>query len=304
MQYYLAGSAAINPYQQGGLMEGIEVPPGEHVYPFSFQLPPVLPSSFEGRWGSVRYIVTATCVVPWACDVYQEAYVFIISHLDLNSMPQCANPFILTKSKTFCCLFCKSDPLNVEVTIPVTGYVPGQSIPISIDCENKSDVDVSAVQFRLVRYVVYTAHFPTTDYKSEKETVCSINAGPLKGGKTMECKQLLFIPNDTVPHLRNCGIISLDYKLEMEFVAPGCRGNLFSQIPITLGTIGLASFQSPEYAVGMNDISLSMQMGGQNQMVNMNAPQPQPPPPTGSGMGWTFNVGNQNNVGEYSKICI
>ena len=300
MQYYLAGSAASNQYQQGGLIQGIEVPPGEHIYPFSFQLPPVLPSTYEGKWGSVRYIVTATCVVPWATDVVMEARVFVMSHFDLNSMPQCANPFILTKSKTFCCLFCKSDPLTVEVTIPVTGYVPGQSIPISIDCENKSNVDVSAVLFRLVCNVVFTVQTPTVKTKHTKNVIRAINAGPLKGGKTMECKQLLFIPNDTVAHLRHCGIISLNYNLEMEFVAPGCRRNLYGEIPITLGTIGLASFQSPVNEAGMNDISLSMTMGGQNQMAINARP---PPSPKGS-IGWMVNGADQNIVGEYSKICI
>lgn len=51
--------------------------------------------------------------------------------------------------KTFCCLFCASPPLTVDVRAPVSGYCPGQKIPITIDIENKSNVQLHLVKIFL-----------------------------------------------------------------------------------------------------------------------------------------------------------
>lgn len=60
----------------------------------------------------------------------------------------------LELEKTFCCCWCKSGPLSVIVGIPVTGYVSGQEIPISAECDNNSNVAVTSLKFTLrkVRY--------------------------------------------------------------------------------------------------------------------------------------------------------
>ena len=41
-----------------------EIPAGRHRYPFTFQLPPNIPSSFESAHGSVHYTLTATLSRP------------------------------------------------------------------------------------------------------------------------------------------------------------------------------------------------------------------------------------------------
>lgn len=51
--------------------------------------------------------------------------------------------------KTFCCLFCASAPLSVDVQAPVSGYCPGQVIPIEVDVENKSNVQLHLVKIFL-----------------------------------------------------------------------------------------------------------------------------------------------------------
>ena len=38
---------------------------GDYSFPFSFTLPPNLPSSFEVWHGHIRYRITATIDVPW-----------------------------------------------------------------------------------------------------------------------------------------------------------------------------------------------------------------------------------------------
>lgn len=65
----------------------IILPPGKYSYPFQFQLPPNLPSSFEGQHGYIRYWVKATIEKPWSYEHVTKTAFSVISALDLNSLP-------------------------------------------------------------------------------------------------------------------------------------------------------------------------------------------------------------------------
>lgn len=54
-------------------------------------------------------------------------------------------------SKTFCCLCCGSPPLTVNYSLPVRGYVPGQSMPIKVNVENSSGITVDTVKLILCK---------------------------------------------------------------------------------------------------------------------------------------------------------
>lgn len=53
------------------------------------------------------------------------------------------------KTKSFCCLCCASGPLSLNVSLPVRGYVSGQSMPIKVNVENQSGVEVTTVKLIL-----------------------------------------------------------------------------------------------------------------------------------------------------------
>jgi len=57
---------------------------GTHKYPFSFTLPPTVPSSYEGHHGYVRYITTATMDCPQEFDPVTLSAFTVLSVLDLN----------------------------------------------------------------------------------------------------------------------------------------------------------------------------------------------------------------------------
>ena len=59
-------------------------PAGVHPYNFSFNLEPGLPSSFEGKYGYVRYECKARIDKPWQFDDNAKVAFTVISHLDLN----------------------------------------------------------------------------------------------------------------------------------------------------------------------------------------------------------------------------
>jgi len=68
--------------------ESSQLDAGTHRYPFTFSLPPTVPSSFEGFSGSVRYTAEATMERPGKFDRNTRSAFTVISGVDLNLEPQ------------------------------------------------------------------------------------------------------------------------------------------------------------------------------------------------------------------------
>ena len=62
------------------------LPEGDYVYPFQFKLPLGLPTSFEGTYGHIRYLVKATIDRPWKFDHKTIQPLTINEQVDLNTM--------------------------------------------------------------------------------------------------------------------------------------------------------------------------------------------------------------------------
>jgi len=71
--------------------DSLLLPAGVHSFPFQYKLPSDLPaSSFEGRWGQVRYTVKAVLQRPWKFDIERERDFVVMTVLDLNDEPELA----------------------------------------------------------------------------------------------------------------------------------------------------------------------------------------------------------------------
>lgn len=223
----------------------IELPAGEHRYPFSCSLPPNLPSSFEADYGHVRYTVKAIIDRPWKFDHEVKAAFTVIAPLDLNQEPRAAEPIKLDMTKTFCCLCCVSQPLNVHVSLPSRGYVPGQVMPIKINVENQSDIRVESVKLVLRKIVTFYARTPRSDEKREKLTVAEVSRGPVEPGTTLSYDENLTVPPLPPSNLSHCGIINLEYNLKIEArVSQWYHRNLTDNTLVFVGTVPLANYQS------------------------------------------------------------
>ena len=60
---------------------------GRHVFPFVYQLPMNLPSSYESGIGHVRYQLKGTIDKPWKFDHHTKKVFTVVSMLDLNTQP-------------------------------------------------------------------------------------------------------------------------------------------------------------------------------------------------------------------------
>lgn len=73
--------------------------PGTHEYPFSCNLPPNLPSSFESDYGRIRYTIKAKLDRPWKFDHETKAAFTVNSTLDLNQQPHASVRFYANTRK-------------------------------------------------------------------------------------------------------------------------------------------------------------------------------------------------------------
>lgn len=130
-----------------------ELLPGTHRYEFECQLPPMIPASFEASHGHIRYHVEAVLDLPWRFDKEFKLQFHIMRNDDLNEYPELAIPCKMEEFKHFCCLFCRSDPLFMTVSVPCSGYVPGQTVKVNVNFDNKSSIEVQRTKINLKRII-------------------------------------------------------------------------------------------------------------------------------------------------------
>ncbi|XP_075979692.1 arrestin domain-containing protein 3 [Anticarsia gemmatalis] len=230
ISYYLLGSSSGNE---------IEIPAGKQVYNFTCALPPVLPSSFEGQFGYIRYTVKVVLDRPWKFDQETKMAFTVINAFDLNLNPSYKEPIHIQMEKTFCCFCCASAPLSVDVQAPVSGYCPGQVIPIRVDVDNKSNVQVHLVKILIRKVVTYRATSPTNATKKTKDIVLTIQDGPAPAGTTKTWNLQLEVPPIPPSDLVNCNIIDLDYDFKVECSVSGMHLGLDGKKYIAIGTVPL-----------------------------------------------------------------
>lgn len=257
----------------GGSEAEMEIPQGSHVYPFSSTLPPTLPSSFDGEHGSVKYKVTATLDRPWKFDEHAEALFFVVTPYDLNSDMKAKEPINQEVSKSFCCLWCQSGPLQLSVSAPYSGFVPGQTIPISIDVENGSNVAVDDVKIDLTKCLTWKATEPTTQEKQDKLDLVSEQLGGVVVNSSKHWNHQLIVPNFPYVNLTNCHIIQQEFKLSVTAKVGGVHKDLVIKVPIVMGSIPVAEMSSMKFEPPASVPAVTMEMNQQSA-----------PPPVGLNM--------------------
>lgn len=270
-------------------------------------MPPTLPTSYEGEWGHVRFTIKVTLDRPWKFDQDTKMAFTVISPVDLNLNPQVKEPFKLELEKSFCCLCCTSGPLAVIVGVPVTGFVSGQIIPVTAECDNASNVRVNSIKLILRKTISSHVHTPRRATKVDKAIIAEISVGPVEAHGSHTWNQQIEIPPLPPSNLVNCSIIDVDYELKVEVDVAGPHRNLTGKIPVVLGTIPLATFQPP---APFTDLPT-------NQDPSMLPTQPvspaSPPNGTGGALGWNMADSSANNLypnirkflfKEKKKLCV
>jgi hypothetical protein len=247
---YLIGSASGN---------NLEIAAGITTFSFACMLPEALPSSFEGKYGHIRYSCKAVIDRPWKSDKEFRTSFSVIKSEDLNAIPMLAIP---SKSEVvrhfYCCCF-RSKPFYMSASIPYGGYVSGQKVDLTIFINNQSNVNIEGTKVSLERNTQYISQNPRKKVRSESLTVKEVYGTGMTKSASGELKISLVIPPLSPTNLNYSRVLTTCYQIRVLAKASGAHKNPHLTIPIRIGTTPLrAALPAPHYNAIL-DTSMSTQ---------------------------------------------
>ncbi|KRT84812.1 hypothetical protein AMK59_693 [Oryctes borbonicus] len=236
---YLAGS-------DGG--EKFDLPEGDHDYKFQYDLPTRLPSTFKGRYGSVKYTVKAVLDIPFGFDDEEETVLDITSPVNSRDLPYLEKPDHRKAHKNLCCFGCHTGAINLEMHLEKTGYAYGEGIPIKLDLENGSSSKITEVKCKLKEIITYHSQYPRHQVKDEEMLLCEKQLRGVAEQSAEVYEEILTIPDKNGLNFDNCRYLEVQYVLQIFVNISGCHSNMEIQIPLTLFVTPVNLNQPNQYA--------------------------------------------------------
>ncbi|AYP74181.1 putative thioredoxin binding protein [Fowlpox virus] len=205
--------------------------PGIHEYGFSFELPSTLPaSSFESKYGSVRYYIKAELDRPLSLPMIVKKQLTVFENIDINTPSLVLHQYDSVK-KTVHHWICKSGTISLSVNIGKKGYVPNEAIQIVAEIENYSSRTIIPIANL---YQIQTFHARGKIKKVKQLIISSRGKQLLPRNIEVWNNKYLKIPQVS-PSILCCDIIHLEYMLVVYVDIPGAT-NLSLNFPIIIGT--------------------------------------------------------------------
>uniref|UniRef100_A0AC11D0P8 Arrestin domain containing 1 n=1 Tax=Ovis aries TaxID=9940 RepID=A0AC11D0P8_SHEEP len=197
------------------------LPAGEHSFPFQFLLPATAPTSFEGPFGKIVHQVRATVDTPRFSKDHQCSRVFyILSPLNLNSIPDIEQPNVASTTKKFSYKLVKTGSVVLTASTDLRGYVVGQVLRLQADIENQSGKDTSPVVASLLQKVSYKAKRWIYDVR----TIAEVEGAGVKAWRRAQWQEQVLVPALPQSALPGCSLIHVDYYLQVVGVRGGEGG--------------------------------------------------------------------------------
>ncbi|KAM5172241.1 arrestin domain-containing protein 4 [Mantella aurantiaca] len=216
---------------------------GKHKFPFSFQLPTGLVTTFTGRYGKVQYQLSAVLQRPSVPDLTVHQELRVTSRIDVNS-PSLLTPIERTKEQTVGCWFFKSGPISLSAKIGRKGYCNGEAVAIYAEIENGSSrlIVPKAAIYQIQSFIV---HGKT---KTHKQMLASVRGNHIASGctETWNGKTLKIPP--VTPTILDCQIIRVEYVLAVYIHIPGAH-RLMVELPLVIGTVPFNEFTYRNFSV-------------------------------------------------------
>jgi len=257
----------------------IEHDAGRFDYQFAFQLPPVLPSSFEGSHGHIRYYLKANIDRPWKFDKTAKSPLIINELIDTNNMMYSRGPGDGKSKEVGCCF--SIGQLNISGSIDRACYCPGETIYINSQVENDSSRNMTALKGKLIQTVTYRDNGYHTKY-STKTLSKIVGEGIPKGQYANWVNKELLVP--ACPPSIKTSVLEVDYSVLIKVDVPwGSDPSVV--LPITVGTIPFRQTYSQQVVLPQQP-AMNPQMPppiqnhqpGFSQQQRPSAPPPPPPP--------------------------
>ncbi|KAL0606670.1 Arrestin domain-containing protein 1 [Plecturocebus cupreus] len=236
------------------------LPAGEHSFPFQFLLPATTPTSFEGPFGKIVHQVRATIHTPRFSKDHKCSLVFyILSPLNLNSIPDIEQPNVASAIKKFSYKLVKTGSLVLTASTDLRGYVVGQALRLHADIENQSGKDTSPVVASLLQVrapsscldwppgvgwqpaLAHRLVLPQkVSYKAKRwihdvRTIAEVEGAGIKAWRRAQWHEQILVPALPQSALPGCSLIHIDYYLQVSLKAPEATVTL----PVFIGNIAV-----------------------------------------------------------------
>ena len=212
---------------------GALFPAGLHSFPFTFVVPPNIPSSFEGRVGSVRYELLGRIVTGVIKKEHSvEMDVPVVDVVDTNSQSLLNKPISVQVQRRVWCFPCTLANIHMSVNITRTGFCIGEDIPLNVSLENGSRYEIT-ITATLQQKITYTAKRNRRQY--DKATVVRVASHRFAAQTSTVWPTNLCVPVDEATS-QNYDPIHIGYRIKV--IASVAWGqSLVAKIPITIGNI-------------------------------------------------------------------
>lgn len=181
-------------------------------------LPADLPSSITENKGQIKYKTRVVFARPWSTDLNYDFEFKVIQPIDLSADSECKLPCQEEEIKNFCCLFCASENVVFSASLPKTGYIVGETIPIKAIVNNPSSVDILNLLVTFIKKTTYHSQTPQEHFKEEQHVLHKIASGEsIKNGKREY--EISFVVPQTVAstnHEDTNRVIEIDYELQVK----------------------------------------------------------------------------------------
>ncbi|XP_059116238.1 arrestin domain-containing protein 1 isoform X3 [Peromyscus eremicus] len=205
------------------------LPAGEHNFPFQFLLPATAPTSFEGPFGKIVHQVRASIDTPRFSKDHKCSLVFyILSPLNLNSIPDIEQPNVASTTKKFSYKLVKTGNVVLTASTDLRGYVVGQVLRLQADIENQSGKDTSPVVASLLQKVSYKAKRWIYDVR----TIAEVEGTGVKAWRRAQWQEQILVPALPQSALPGCSLIHIDYYLQV-WCCPGLGGLRLGDLDLT-----------------------------------------------------------------------
>ncbi|XP_055306083.1 arrestin domain-containing protein 15-like [Sitodiplosis mosellana] len=129
---------------------------GTHEFPFQFKIPTQLPSSYEGEYGFIRYMVTVSVDIPKIPRKEFEKRIIILRLTDLKDTELQRQVAVTGRfNPYFVCSCLPWFPLKIDAYIDHTAYAPGSNIELEINVTNRSFCKIHGFEAQLIKEVTY-----------------------------------------------------------------------------------------------------------------------------------------------------
>ncbi|XP_031621751.1 arrestin domain-containing protein 2-like [Contarinia nasturtii] len=227
-------------YFVGGPRDEIHLQPGTYNYAFEFKMSESLPSSIEGRCGRISYSAHVVFDSPGWTDKKFHIPFHVLNPISLNENLPLRQPVIVDKEQSiqpFYMVCCDSELTNVSARIPVAGYAPGQTINISVTCNNNSSQPFYKFTAELLKEVTFYRHAGSSHDREEKS--CIAKGMSSEGCEPKQVKTVgvsVDIPATVPSDIIHSNIVKIRYMLRVFGITPLLFNSTKLIIPITIGT--------------------------------------------------------------------